>query len=108
MFRIVLCLPGFQVRHYDDRKGVVTSFQFCPTVTVIGQLYSGEVEVDLTPPEFVTELARSPRVIVIGQHSKARDEEIVPIKQTMVIGVDTAVEVRFGLPLHLHMGQHPP
>ena len=84
MFRIVLRLSGFQVRHHYHRKGVGAGLQLRPTVAIIRQLYGGKLEVDLTPPQGIAELTRSPRIIVIGQHRKAGDQEVVSVKQTMI------------------------
>lgn len=88
MFRLILGFTALQMRHDYDRKGVVTCFQLRPAILIIGELRRRKLKMNLAAPQLIAKSAGPPRVIVIGQDGKAGNQQIVPIKQAMVIGVN--------------------
>ena len=100
-------LAGDQVRQDHDGKRVATLLKRLPMLRVVQQLHHREADPGTKTPPGVTKTIRTPAGVVVAQDRQAHHLPIIPVEQSVVVGVHSPRKVAIPRGLHLDMDQEP-
>ena len=95
------------MRQDHHRKRVATLLQRLPPLRVVQQFHHRESYPDTQAPTGVAETVRSPAGVVVAQDRQAHHLPIIPVEQSVVVGVHSPGKAGSSGGLHLDVDQDP-